>query len=138
MTELLDKARADETPCLLGTASKDGHPRISPKGSVAVFDPQTLCFWERSGRGALANLKENPLVVVYYRNTARAKENSARGRCNSVLRKRARDRRSIASREGLGPDRTNRKGIRSGQEGDRGLDRRRSHRGTVRERHHES
>ena len=74
MSDLLDKARADETPCLLGTASKDGRPRISPKGSVAVFDPQTLCFWERSGRGALANLKENPRVVVYYRNPTRAKE----------------------------------------------------------------
>ena len=36
MKDLLDKALADGTPCLIGTASKDGHPQISPKGSVAA------------------------------------------------------------------------------------------------------
>ena len=79
MTELLDKALADGTPCLLGTASKDGRPQISPKGSVAVFDEKTLCFWERSRRSALAHLKENPRVVVYYRNAARVSEMPYRG-----------------------------------------------------------
>ena len=52
MKELLDKALADGTPCLIGTASKDGHPQISPKGSVAVFDDNTLCYWERSHRSS--------------------------------------------------------------------------------------
>ena len=52
MKELLDKALADGTPCLIGTASKDGHPQISPKGSVAVFDDSTLCYWERSHRSS--------------------------------------------------------------------------------------
>ena len=37
MKELLDKALADGTPCLIGTADKAGHPQISPKGSVAVY-----------------------------------------------------------------------------------------------------
>ena len=32
MKELLDKALEDGTPCLIGTASKDGRPQISPKG----------------------------------------------------------------------------------------------------------
>jgi hypothetical protein len=79
MGELLDKALADGTPCLLGTASKDGRPQISPKGSVAVFDEQHLCFWERSFRSVQTNLKENPKVVIYYRNAARAKEMPFRG-----------------------------------------------------------
>jgi hypothetical protein len=74
IAELLDKALADGTPCLLGSATKNGDPQISPKGSVAVFDPQTLCFWERSSRSSLAHIKENPRVVIYYRNAARAKE----------------------------------------------------------------
>jgi len=72
--DVLDKALADGTPCLLGTASKDGRPQISPKGSVTVFDEQRLCFWERSLRSSDANLKGNPHVVVYYRNPARASE----------------------------------------------------------------
>jgi predicted pyridoxine 5'-phosphate oxidase superfamily flavin-nucleotide-binding protein len=79
MTELLDKALADDTPCLVGTASRSGEPQISPKGSVAVLDARTLCFWERSGRGALSRIKENRRVVVYYRNAARAKEMPFRG-----------------------------------------------------------
>lgn len=74
MRELLDQALAEGTPCLVGTASPGGDPQISPKGSVAVFDEQTLSWWERAKRSALKHLNENPRVVVYYRNPAHAKE----------------------------------------------------------------
>lgn len=80
MKDLLDKALADGTPCLIGTSSKDGHPQISPKGSVAVYDDGTLCYWERSHRSSQARLGENPYVVVYYRNPAR-QENPYPGAC---------------------------------------------------------
>jgi predicted pyridoxine 5'-phosphate oxidase superfamily flavin-nucleotide-binding protein len=80
MRDLLDNALEDGTPCLIGTASKDGHPQISPKGSVAVFDDRTLCYWERSHRTSQARIGENPRVVVYYRNPAR-KENPYRASC---------------------------------------------------------
>lgn len=79
MAELLDKALADGTPCLLGTASKSGDPQIGPKGSIARYDGQTLSFWERSFRSTLAHIKENPRVVVYYRNPGRASEMPFRG-----------------------------------------------------------
>lgn len=79
MAQLLDAALADGTPCLVGTATRDGRPQISPKGSVAVYDERTLCFWERSFRSSLAHLRENPQVVVYYRNAARASEMPFRG-----------------------------------------------------------
>jgi uncharacterized protein YdhG (YjbR/CyaY superfamily) len=71
---LLNSALADGTACLLGTSTKDGHPQISPKGSIVVFNDDTLCYWERSNRSALKHLTENPHVVVYYRNAARMKE----------------------------------------------------------------
>jgi hypothetical protein len=74
MSDLVGKALADGVPCLIGTASKSGHPQISPKGSLAVFDEQTLCYWERSHRSSKAHIADNPRVVVYYRNYARAKE----------------------------------------------------------------
>ena len=80
MRDLLANALADGTPCLIGTASKDGRPQISPKGSVAVYDDQTLCYWERSHRSSQARIGENPNVVVYYRNAAR-KENPYRAGC---------------------------------------------------------
>lgn len=74
MSKLLASALADGVPCLVGTASRDGYPQISPKGSVAVFDPRTLSYWERSHRSSQARLSDNPRVVVYYRNPARAAE----------------------------------------------------------------
>ena len=80
MKELLDKALADGTPCLIGTADKAGRPQISPKGSVAVYDDSTLCYWERSHRTSQARIGENANVMVYYRNPAR-KENPYRASC---------------------------------------------------------
>ncbi|MFM9969384.1 MAG: pyridoxamine 5'-phosphate oxidase family protein [Burkholderiales bacterium] len=74
MRDLLASAADDGVPCLVGTASKDGHPQISPKGSLAVFDAHTLSFWERSFRSAAAAISENPRVVVYYRNAAKTAE----------------------------------------------------------------
>jgi Pyridoxamine 5'-phosphate oxidase len=78
MKELLSKALSDDTPCLVGTASREGRPQISPKGSLAVFDDQTLCYWERSHRSSQAHLEENGHTVVYYRNAERAGENPYR------------------------------------------------------------
>jgi hypothetical protein len=74
MVSLINSALADGVPCLIGTAALGGAPQISPKGSVAVFDNQTLCYWERSHRTSEAAIVDNPKVVVYYRNPARAAE----------------------------------------------------------------
>jgi hypothetical protein len=76
---LLEVALEDGTPCLVGTATSDGSPQISPKGSLAVFDDETLSYWERSFRTSYEALSENPRVVVYYRNAARAAEMPFRG-----------------------------------------------------------
>ena len=70
MKELLYSALADGYTSLGGTASKDGWPQISPKGSVMVYDSETLAYWERSKRSAMDNLAENPKVVIYYNNQA--------------------------------------------------------------------
>ena len=40
MRERISNALADRLPCLLGTASKDGRPQISMKGSVLAYDDQ--------------------------------------------------------------------------------------------------
>ena len=72
MAELLDSALADGYSCVVGTASKDGYPQISPKGSVMVYDSETLAYWERAKRSALENVGENPHVVVYYSNLREA------------------------------------------------------------------
>ncbi len=68
MRDHLNSALADRMPCLLGTASGDGQPQISIKGSLLVYDDETLAYWERAKRSALENVGANPRVVVFYRN----------------------------------------------------------------------
>ena len=52
---LINNAWDDGYPCLLATTGEAG-PNISPKGSMVVFDDDHLAYWERSKKGALANL----------------------------------------------------------------------------------
>ena len=42
--------------------------RRSIKGSVTVYDSETLAYWERAKRSALENVEANPKVVIFYRN----------------------------------------------------------------------
>jgi len=69
MKTLVDRALADKCPCILGTASLDGYPNLSYKGSVMVLGADKIAFWERARRGGFAQLSENPNVVIMYRNT---------------------------------------------------------------------
>ncbi|MDE2842495.1 MAG: pyridoxamine 5'-phosphate oxidase family protein [Chloroflexota bacterium] len=69
MRELLYSAMDDRCTCLLGTADGEGKPQISMKGSVMVFDRETLAYWERAKRSALENVAANPNVVIFYRNS---------------------------------------------------------------------
>ena len=68
MKTLVDEALYDKYPCILGTASLDGHPNLSYKGSLMVFSNDELAFWERARKGGFAQLTVNPNVVVMYRN----------------------------------------------------------------------
>jgi hypothetical protein len=63
--QLIDNAWDDGYPCLLATTGPHG-PNISPKGSMLVFDDNTLAYWERSKRGALENLGHDRRVCVMY------------------------------------------------------------------------
>ena len=80
MKAFIDNALADRIPCMLATASAKGYPRTSPKGSMIVYDDETLAYWERSQLGALNNIRENPHVAVYYRNPDE-KDRLPRGAC---------------------------------------------------------
>ena len=68
MRELIDAALAARVPGFLGSASKEGLPQISIRGSVLVYDDETLAYWERSKRVSLTNISQNPQVVIFYRN----------------------------------------------------------------------
>ncbi len=66
-TTISDEVRALIKEVRLGffaTASKDGLPNVSPKGSIRVIDDQTLVFAEIKSPHTQANLLENPNICV--------------------------------------------------------------------------
>jgi hypothetical protein len=67
MRELVDNALANGCPCVLATAGPDGEPDIGYKGSMMIFDDQSLAYWERTRRQHLKNITANPKVVVLFR-----------------------------------------------------------------------
>jgi uncharacterized protein len=67
MKELVDNALANGSPCILATVSADGEPDIGYKGSMMVFDNDSLAYWERTKRVHMKNVKENPRVIVLFR-----------------------------------------------------------------------
>ena len=49
---------------IIATASKDGKPNVSAKGSFRVLDDDHVVFADISSPRTIANLKENPQVSV--------------------------------------------------------------------------
>ena len=52
MKELIDPALANGCPCILATVSADGEPDIGYKGSMMVFDKQSLAYFGTHQAGA--------------------------------------------------------------------------------------
>ena len=67
MREMVNNALANGCPCVLATATASGEPDIGFKGSTMIFDNESLAYWERTRRQHLKNLRENPRVVVLFR-----------------------------------------------------------------------
>ncbi len=56
---------ADVGLCYVATASSDGEPNVSPKGSIMVLDDDHLAFAEIMSPNTGANLKQNARVAIY-------------------------------------------------------------------------
>ena len=69
MTRLINNAREDGYPCIVGTASADGTPNCGYIGTVLTVGDNTLIYRDRTGRIPLDHLEENPKVIVLFRNT---------------------------------------------------------------------
>lgn len=66
MAKLSDemKALVSGQQAYVGTASPDGKPSISLKGSTKVLDDEHIAFFEMSGGRTWENIQKNPRVVV--------------------------------------------------------------------------
>lgn len=58
-------------PALIATASKDGKPNVSPKGSFRALDDEHVVFANIASPRTMANLKENPQLtaIIFDRST---------------------------------------------------------------------
>jgi hypothetical protein len=70
MARWINNAQEQGNPCIVATASASGKPDLTYKGSIMVFDNQSLAYWERGRQTTLHNLEENPQIMVMYRNPA--------------------------------------------------------------------
>jgi predicted pyridoxine 5'-phosphate oxidase superfamily flavin-nucleotide-binding protein len=67
MAKLSDKAKkiiGEFGPALIATASKNGKPNVSPKGSFRVLDDEHVVFANIASPRTMANLKENPQLTA--------------------------------------------------------------------------
>ena len=64
LSEKIKETIAEIRPGIIATASKDGKPNVSAKGSFRVLDDDHVIFADISSPRSIANLKENPQVSV--------------------------------------------------------------------------
>ena len=67
MARLTDEAKRiikELGPALVATASKDGRPNVSVKGSFRVLDDEHVVFADIASPRTTANLKENPRLAA--------------------------------------------------------------------------
>jgi hypothetical protein len=70
MRHAIKSALDDRYVCLVATASAEGWPQLSFRGSVSVYSDGELSFWSRNRKDTVPNVEENPRVQIFYRNTA--------------------------------------------------------------------
>ena len=68
LPEKVKETIAEIRPGIIATASKDGKPNVSAKGSFRVLDDDHVVFADISSPRTIANLRENPngsILVVH-------------------------------------------------------------------------
>lgn len=72
LSEDAKKIMAEFGPALIATASKEGKPSVSPKGSFRVLDDEHVMFANIASPRTIANLKENPqLTAIFFDRSTR-------------------------------------------------------------------
>ena len=71
MAQLINRARDDGFPCIVGTAGSDGTPNCGYIGTVLTVGDDSLIYRDRTGRNPLDHIEENPKVIVLFRNADR-------------------------------------------------------------------
>ena len=64
LSEEVKAAIAEIRPAIIATASRDGKPNVSAKGSFRVLDDDHVLFADINSPRTIANLRENPYVSI--------------------------------------------------------------------------
>ena len=64
LSETVKEIIAEVRPGLVATASKNGKPNVSAKGSFRVLDDDHVAFADIASPRTIANLRENPEVSI--------------------------------------------------------------------------
>ncbi|MFC1925591.1 pyridoxamine 5'-phosphate oxidase family protein [Chloroflexota bacterium] len=64
LSEESKKIISEVSPAQVATASREGKPNVSPKGSFRVLDDEHVAFADVRSPRTIANLRENPQVSV--------------------------------------------------------------------------
>ena len=52
---------------LVGTATPDGYAQISPRGSILIYDDETIAFWSRGHGRTHDHMSDGDKVSVFFR-----------------------------------------------------------------------
>jgi uncharacterized protein len=64
INEEAKKAIETARPSLVATASKNGKPNFSAKGSIQVLDDEHITFVDVASPRTIANIRENPQISI--------------------------------------------------------------------------
>ena len=60
MKEMVERLRL----CYVATVTPDGKPNLFPKGSLKVWDDETVVFADIASPGTMRNLRSNPFIEI--------------------------------------------------------------------------
>ena len=88
MKEMVERLRL----CYVATVTPDGKPNLSPKGSLKVWDDETVVFADIASPGTMRNLRSNPFIEINWlirffvvASVSRAARKYTRADRNSIL-----------------------------------------------------
>jgi predicted pyridoxine 5'-phosphate oxidase superfamily flavin-nucleotide-binding protein len=64
ITEEIKTLVESQRLCYVATTSPDGHPNLSPKGSLKVIDDRRVAFAEMASPHTVANLRHDPRLEI--------------------------------------------------------------------------
>ena len=68
--QFLDQHILDAYPqnvCIVAITQSNGYVQMSPRGSVFVYDRDTMAYWDRGAGTTFDTVKDGTKVTIYYR-----------------------------------------------------------------------